>query len=59
MTLFYLTNKDPRQNATARAQDIIDAVYGELHAFKAGLRPQDYITLVVIKMEGNQSSRQF
>jgi PAS domain S-box-containing protein len=47
-----------RQNANARAQDIIDAVYSDLDAFTVGLRPEDDITLVVIKIEDNQSSRQ-
>lgn len=47
-----------RQNANARAQDIIDAVYSDLNEFTIGLRPEDDITLVVIKIEDNQSSRQ-
>ena len=40
-----------RQNATARAQDIIDAVYDDLDTFMAGRKPEDDITLVVIKIE--------
>lgn len=47
-----------RQNANARAHDIIDAVYRDLDAFTVGLRPEDDITLVVIKIEDNQSSGQ-
>jgi len=47
-----------RQNSTARAQDIVDAVYGELDSFTAGLRPEDDITLVVIRIGDNQSSSQ-
>jgi PAS domain S-box-containing protein len=47
-----------RQNANAPAQDIIDAVYSDLDAFTVGVRPEDDITLVVIKIEENHSFRQ-
>jgi sigma-B regulation protein RsbU (phosphoserine phosphatase) len=47
-----------RQNANAPAQDIIDAVYRDLDAFTVGVRPEDDITLVVIKIEENHSSGQ-
>jgi PAS domain S-box-containing protein len=47
-----------RKNANAAAHDIIDAVYSDLNEFTIGLRPEDDITLVVIKIEDNQSSRQ-
>jgi PAS domain S-box-containing protein len=47
-----------RQNANAPAQDIIDAVYSDLDAFTVGNRPEDDITLVVIKIADNQSSGQ-
>ena len=46
-----------KANAGAGAHDIIDAVYSDLNEFTIGLRPEDDITLVVIKIEDNQSSR--
>ena len=47
-----------KANAGAGAHDIIDAVYSDLNEFTISLRPEDDITLVVIKIEDNQSSRQ-
>jgi PAS domain S-box-containing protein len=39
-----------RQKANAGAQDIVDAVYSDLNEFIIGPRPEDDITLVVIKV---------
>ena len=39
-----------RQKANAGAHDIINAVYSDLNEFTIGLRPEDDITLVVIKI---------
>jgi sigma-B regulation protein RsbU (phosphoserine phosphatase) len=39
-----------RQKANAEAHDIVDAVYSDLNEFTIGLRPEDDITLVVIKI---------
>ena len=41
-----------RQNAQVGANEIIDAVYSDLSTFTAGLRPEDDMTLVVIKIDG-------
>jgi len=41
-----------RQNAHAGADDILDAVYGELSQFTKGRKSEDDITLVVIKILG-------
>ncbi len=41
-----------RRNAAARAQGILDAVYDELERFRSGLKPEDDVTLVVVKIEG-------
>ena len=49
-----------RQNARANADDILNAVYGELSQFTKGRRTEDDITLVVIKMNrliSNQKRR--
>jgi sigma-B regulation protein RsbU (phosphoserine phosphatase) len=40
-----------RQNRSKGAEDILKAVYGELHNFTLGLRPEDDRTLVVVKVE--------
>ncbi|MCP5049505.1 MAG: serine/threonine-protein phosphatase [bacterium] len=40
-----------RQNAQANADDILDAVYGELSQFTKGRKSEDDITLVVIKVK--------
>ena len=38
-----------RQNANAQANEILDAVYAELNSFTLGIKPEDDLTLVVIK----------
>lgn len=40
-----------RQNAQSNADDILDAVYGELSQFTKGRKSEDDITLVVIKVK--------
>jgi len=40
-----------RKNARRSADQIIDAVYNELNSFKPGLKLDDDITLVVIKLK--------
>jgi sigma-B regulation protein RsbU (phosphoserine phosphatase) len=40
-----------RQHAIGGASDILNAVYGDIHQFTSGLKPEDDITLVVIKIE--------
>ena len=40
-----------RQNATAGAADILEAVYRDIARFTLGVRPEDDITLVIIKIE--------
>ncbi|MFC1895566.1 SpoIIE family protein phosphatase [Thermodesulfobacteriota bacterium] len=39
-----------RDNAAHSAQDILDAVYNELSRFTEGQKPEDDITLVIIKV---------
>jgi sigma-B regulation protein RsbU (phosphoserine phosphatase) len=39
-----------RQNARAEANDILHAIYSDLDSFRLGLKPEDDITLVVIKI---------
>jgi sigma-B regulation protein RsbU (phosphoserine phosphatase) len=39
-----------RQHAQANADDILNAVYGELSQFTKGMKSEDDITLVIIKM---------
>jgi sigma-B regulation protein RsbU (phosphoserine phosphatase) len=39
-----------RHNASAEANDILNAIYSDLDSFRAGLKPEDDITLVVIKI---------
>ena len=38
-----------RRNAKKSAEKIVDAVYADLQDFTAGQRPEDDITLVVVK----------
>ena len=40
-----------RKNARRSADQIIDAVYNELNSFKPGLKQDDDIALVVIKLK--------
>lgn len=40
------------KNAVASADDILNAVYVELNQFMSGTKPEDDITLVIIKVEG-------
>lgn len=39
-----------RKNASAEATDILNAIYSDLDSFRSGLKPEDDITLVVIKL---------
>jgi sigma-B regulation protein RsbU (phosphoserine phosphatase) len=39
-----------RHHAKAKANEILDAVYSELNSFTLGLKSEDDLTLVVIKM---------
>jgi sigma-B regulation protein RsbU (phosphoserine phosphatase) len=39
-----------RQNASAEANDILNAIYSDLDSFRSGLKPDDDITLVVIRI---------
>ena len=39
-----------RQNAHAEANDILNAIYSDLDSFRSGLKPEDDITLVIIKI---------
>jgi sigma-B regulation protein RsbU (phosphoserine phosphatase) len=39
-----------RKNASAEAKDILNAIYSDLDSFRSGLKPEDDITLVVIKI---------
>ncbi|MDH3557816.1 MAG: SpoIIE family protein phosphatase [Deltaproteobacteria bacterium] len=39
-----------RQNASAEANDILNAIYSDLDSFRSGLKAEDDITLVVIKI---------
>jgi sigma-B regulation protein RsbU (phosphoserine phosphatase) len=53
--------KDPiyemiRQNSKARAQDILNAVISALDNFRGDAPPEDDVTLMVIKIEGTDSS---
>lgn len=41
-----------RENAKTGANDIVNAVYGELSRYTRGQRPEDDITLVIIKVDG-------
>ncbi len=48
-----------RHNAHAEANEIVDAVFSDLRTFTAGMRPEDDVTLVVVKYDGNsQKHRQ-
>ena len=40
-----------RRNANAEANEILNAVYSELDSFTLGLKPEDDITLVVMRMD--------
>jgi sigma-B regulation protein RsbU (phosphoserine phosphatase) len=40
-----------RRNASAKAEAILAAVYDELERFRSGLKPEDDVTLVVLKIE--------
>ena len=40
-----------RRNAAAGADEILEAVYDELERFRFGLKPEDDVTLVVLKIE--------
>ena len=40
-----------RNNAHLRSSDIIDAIYNEIDTFSMGLKKEDDITLVIIKIE--------
>jgi PAS domain S-box-containing protein len=42
-----------RHNANEIANDIVNAVYDDIDRFTSGLKSEDDITLVVIKIEGN------
>ena len=42
-----------RRNANEIANDIVNAVYDDIDKFTSGLKSEDDITLVVIKIEGN------
>ena len=53
--------KDPifeiiRRNSKARANEIMQAVISALNRFRGGLAPEDDVTLMVIKIEGTNSS---
>jgi len=39
-----------RKNANAEANEILNAIYSDLDSFRSGLKPEDDITLVVIKI---------
>jgi PAS domain S-box-containing protein len=39
-----------RQNASAEANDILNAIYNDLDSFRSGFKPEDDVTLVVIKI---------
>ena len=39
-----------RKNASAEANDILNAIYSDVDSFRSGLKPEDDITLVVIKI---------
>lgn len=39
-----------RKNASAAADDIVNAIYNDLENFRSGLKPEDDITLVVIRV---------
>ena len=39
-----------RKNASAEANDILNAIYSDLDSFRSGLKPEDDITLVVIRI---------
>ncbi|UCF03078.1 MAG: SpoIIE family protein phosphatase [Deltaproteobacteria bacterium] len=39
-----------RKNASAEADDIVNAIYNDLESFRSGLKPEDDITLVVIRV---------
>lgn len=41
-----------RDNAKTGANDILNAVYDELSRYTRGQRPEDDITLVIIKVDG-------
>ena len=46
-----------RQNANAGAGDILDAVYDELNQFAKGLKAEDDITLVIVKVNEKLSQK--
>ena len=39
-----------RKNASAEANDILNAIYNDIDRFRSGLKPEDDITLVVIRI---------
>jgi sigma-B regulation protein RsbU (phosphoserine phosphatase) len=39
-----------RRNARLEANDILNAIYNDLDSFRSGRKPEDDITLVVIKI---------
>ena len=45
-----------RQNAKARAEDIVSVVITALNRFRGNLSPEDDVTLMVIKIEDNKLS---
>ena len=40
-----------RENAHMGSNDILDAIYSEINTFSKGLKKEDDITLVIIKIE--------
>ena len=46
-----------RQNSKARANEIMKAIISALNQFRGSTAPEDDVTLMVIKVEGNGSSR--
>ncbi len=43
-----------RKHSASAADDILSAVYTGLHSFMSGAKSEDDITLVIIKVDGNQ-----
>jgi sigma-B regulation protein RsbU (phosphoserine phosphatase) len=48
-----------RKNAAASANEILKAVYSEVNQFTEGLRSEDDITLVVVKVLMHRSTESF
>ena len=46
-----------RHHAHAGAEDIIDAVFRDLRTFTAGMRPEDDVTLVVVKYDAKSPKK--